>query len=263
MFGGDDKAFPIDKCLDLIQSATCSRDKMLWSLLAASGPRVSEALTMLEQDIKPGESELNRVKIIDPSTRRNVLIKYLTESEINALPHKGRAHFQTFLIEPFASMFWIALEEYKTDLRKQRLLAPVTHGFLVRNLKNGEPMYNSYQTLYERFHAAALRTTGKSYGFHSLRHMYGYYLLNHCPNPKPHSNRRYGLDIETVQKFMGHQSVKSTQRYARQDAHLLQATLAAANLARLTGGPKTVAEARIAFHQQEIKHLKQLDLETA
>ncbi len=31
----------------------------------------------------------------------------------------------------------------------------------------------------------------------------------------------------------------------------------------LTGGPKTVMEARIAFHQQEIKLLKQLALEAA
>ncbi|WP_257604486.1 site-specific integrase [Pseudomonas sp. UMAB-08] len=264
MYGGDDFAFPIDKCMELIQSTTCRRDRMLWSLLAACGARVSEALTMLWKDIKPEvESEFNRVLIVDPATRRNVLIKYLSESEINSLPHKGRAHPETFLIEPFASMFWIALEEYNTGLRKQHYLAPVTHDFLVRNLKNGDPMHNSYQALYERFRKAALRVTGKAYGFHSLRHMYGYYLTNHCPNPNPHSNRRYGLDLDTVQKLMGHKLSKTTKRYARQDAHLLQATLAAANLARLTGGPKSVLEARIAFHQQEIKQLQQLALEAA
>lgn len=60
---------------------------------------------------------------------------------------------------------------------------------------------------------------------------------------------------------MGHARLKTTRRYARQDAHLLQATLAAANMARLTGGPKTVIEARIAFHNEEITRLKQLSLE--
>ncbi|MGS0738102.1 tyrosine-type recombinase/integrase [Pseudomonas sp. GG8] len=264
MYGGDEFAFPIDKCMELIHSATCSRDKMLWSLLAASGARISEVMTMLDVDIKPEmESDFNRVLIIDPDTRRTVLIKYLTESEINSLPHKGRAHSETFLIEPFASMFWIALEEYKAELRGQHYLAPVTHGFLLRNLKNGNPMHKSYQTLYERFNEAARRVSGRAYGFHSLRHMYGYYLLNHCPNPNPHSTRKFGLDLETVQKLMGHKLSKTTKRYARQDAHLLQATLAAANLARISGGPKTVIEARIAFHQQEIKQLQQLALEAA
>ncbi|HEX8595692.1 MAG TPA: site-specific integrase [Pseudomonas sp.] len=264
MFGGDEFAFPLDKCMELIGSATCSRDKMLWSLLAASGARISEALTMLNVDIKTTmESHLNQVRIIDPATRRNVLIKYLTESEINSLPHKGRAHCETFLIEPFASMFWIALEEYKADLREEQYLAPVTHGFLLRSLKNGDPMHNSYQTLYERFHKAALRVSGRAYGFHSLRHMYGYYLVNHCPNPNPHANRKYGLDLETVQKLMGHKLSSTTKRYARQDAHLLQATLAAANFARLSGGAKSVLEARIAFHEHEIKQLQQLALEAS
>lgn len=264
MYGGDEYAFPIDKCAELIRSAPSSRDRVLWCLLAASGARVSEVLTMLNEDIKPvADSDFEKVKIVDPDTRRKVLIKYLTETEINSLPHKGRSHPQTFLIEPFASMFWIALEEYRAELRTQHYLAPVTHGFLLRNLKNGDPMHNSYQTLYERFHDAALRVGGRPYGFHSLRHMYGYYLLNHCPNPNPHSNRRYGLDLETVQKLMGHKSIKTTKRYARQDAHLLQATLAAANLARISGGPKSVLEARIAFHQQEIRQLQQLALEAA
>ncbi|MEN5033917.1 site-specific integrase [Pseudomonas sp. TWI929] len=262
MYGGDEFAFPIDKCAELIHSATCSRDRMLWSLLAACGARVSEAQTMLNIDINPGlEEHLSRVKIVDPDTRRNTLIKYLSEENINGLPHKGRAHPQTFLIEPFASMFWIALEEYKADLRKQNYMAPITHDFLLRNQQTGAPMTNSYQTLYERFRDAAKKVTGRQYGFHSLRHMYGYYLVNHCPNPLPGSNRKYGLPLETVQKLMGHARLKTTRRYARQDAHLLQATLAAANMARLTGGPKTVIEARIAFHVEEITRLKQLALE--
>jgi integrase/recombinase XerD len=264
IYGGDQYAFPIDKCRELIESTTCSRDRMLWSLLAASGTRVSEVLTMLEIDIKAEiESEYNRVLIIDPDTRRNILIKHISESQINSLPHKGRAHPETFLIEPFASLFWIALEQYKSEQRARNYLAPVTHGFLVKNLKDGEPMHRGYQSLYERFREAAIRVTGRPYGFHSLRHMYGYYLLNHCPNPNPHSDRAYGLDLETVRKLMGHRVIKTTKRYARQDAHLLQATLAAANLARMTGGPKSVLETRIAFHQREIKLLEQLALEAA
>lgn len=261
-YGGDEYAFPIDRCKELIESAPCARDKMLWSLLAATGARISEALTMLNEDIKPQIDLTNsRVMIIDPNTRRNILIKYMAASDIDALPHKGRAHPETFMIEPFASMFWIALEEYKAEIRAQRLMAPVRHNFLVRNLVNGEPMHSSYQSLYERFSKAAFDLTKRPYGFHSLRHMYGYYLVNHCPNPNPHSNRRYGFELSMVQQLMGHALIKTTRRYARQDAHLLQAALSAANLARLSGGPKTMLEARIAYHQQEIKQLQQLVLE--
>lgn len=263
-FGGDELAFPIDKCKELIESAPTKRDKVLWSLLAASGARFSEAVTMLNEDIKIDiDPAYNRILIIDPTERHNVLIKYISSAEINALPHKGRTHPQTFLIEPFASMFWIALEEYKAELRTQRLMAPVRHDFLIRSLVDGEPMHNSYQSLYERFHKAALKLTQRSYGFHSLRHMYGYYLVNHCPNPNPHSHRKYGLELSWVQQLMGHALIKTTKRYARQDVHLLQAALAAANFARMSGGPKTILEARIEYHKQEIKQLQQLALEAA
>lgn len=251
-YGGDELAFPIDKCKELIESAPSKRDKMLWSLLAASGARFSEAVTMLNDDVKVDiDPAFNRVLIVDPTERHNVLIKYISSAEINALPHKGRTHPQTFLIEPFASMFWIALDEYRTELRTQRLMAPVRHDFLVRSLVDGEPMHNSYQSLYERFHKAALKLTQRSYGFHSLRHMYGYYLVNHCPNPNPHSHRKYGLELSLVQQLMGHALIKTTKRYARQDVHLLQAALAAANFARMSGGPKTILEARIEYHKQE------------
>ncbi|MDH0640973.1 site-specific integrase, partial [Pseudomonas sp. GD03860] len=264
MYGGDELTFPIDRCKELIESAPSARDKMLWSLLAATGARISEALTMLNEDVRVDiDPAFNRVMIIDPDTRRNVLIKYISAAQLNDLPHKGRAHPETFLIEPFVSMFWIALDEYRAEMRAQRLMAPVRHDFLVRSLVDGEPMHNSYQALYERFHKAALKLTQRPYGFHSLRHMYGYYLVNHCPNPNPHSHRKFGLELSMVQQFMGHALIKTTKRYARQDAHLLQAAMAAANFARLSEGPKTVLEARIAYHQQEIKQLQQLALEAA
>lgn len=264
LYGGDELAFPIDQCKKLIEAAPSARDKVLWSLMAASGARFSEIVTMLNEDVKMDiDPAFNQVLIVDPTTRHNLLIKYISSAEVYALPHKGRTHPQTFLIEPFASMFWIALEEYKNETSAQRLIAPVRHDFLVKSLVDGEPMHNSYQALYERFHKAALKLTQRSYGFHSLRHMYGYYLVNHCPNPNPHSQRKYGLELSLVQQLMGHALIKTTKRYARQDAHLLQAAIAASNFARLSGGAKTVLEARIEYHQQEIKQLQQLTLEAA
>lgn len=266
-FGGDELAFPIDKCVELIKKAPSLRDKVLWSLIAATGCRVSEALTMLISDVKPNTKshENSSVAIVDPATRRHVLINYISEEIINQLPHKGRAHTDTYMIEPFASLFWIALAEYKQEEREKEKsrLAPVSHKFLFRNLKSGDPIPLSYQTVFERFTKVAKQITGEAYGFHSLRHMYGYYLVNHCVNPNPNGSRRYGMDLHQVQKYMGHSDIKATKRYARQDAQMLQATLAAINLARLGGGPRTVREARIAYLTDELSILERQALEAA
>ncbi|MCI1037996.1 site-specific integrase [Pseudomonas putida] len=147
-FGGDELTFPIDHCRTLIENAPSLRDKLLWSLLAATGCRVSEALTMLSKDVVLSTSDLesNKVLIVDPATRHHVLLK--------------------------------------------------------------------------------------------------------------RSNRRFGLDLHLVQKYMGHASPDSTRRYARQDAHMLQATISAVNFSRISGGPQTVRQARIAFLKSEIALLE-------
>jgi integrase/recombinase XerD len=117
-FGGDHKTFPFDLAKGLINSAPNLRDKLLWSLLAASGIRISEAMSMFESDVviqtsaRKGKLKDQRwvtskkVFVIDPDSRRSELIPYLSETEINSLPHKGRERPDTFLIEPFASIFW-------------------------------------------------------------------------------------------------------------------------------------------------------------
>ncbi|OQR29682.1 integrase [Pseudomonas sp. Bc-h] len=258
-FGGDEMTFPIDKCKELIERAPSLRDKVLWSLIAAIGCRISEAQTMLDEDIEINinHPEMNQVLIVDPGTRRDKLIRFLGEHQINELPHKGRASPKTFMIEPFASMFWMALAEYKADeyLKQKHRPFPVRHPFLIRNLESGKPMCNSYQALYERFAKAAFELTGRSYGFHSLRHMYGYYLVNHCPNPYS-GGRQFGIAIDKVKQFMGHVKVATTKKYARQDAVMLESTLCAINLAKLHGGVKTVRQAQIAHLEHEIKRLK-------
>lgn len=263
-YGGDEKTFPIDKCRELIEKAPSLRDKVLWSLISACGCRISEALTMLKSDINYSPLELDRKKvyIVDPATRRDKLIEFIPKTVINQLPYKGRDKPDTFLIEPFASLFWMHLADYLTEERqKDRLRGqPSLHNFLIRNLDNGDPMCLSYQSLLERFQKCALEVTGKVYGFHSLRHMYGYYLSNHCPNPNPYSKRPFGLDIYLVKQYMGHKYVTTTRRYAREDANMLYATMAASNLIRMNGGPQTVRQTQIAFLKQEILRLEKLEI---
>ena len=265
-FGGDEKTFPLDKAVTLIKSAPNIRDKLLWSLLAASGIRISEALTMFKSDVKitlkpikdrqknkPIVTSKN-VYVIDPATRLTELSKYMSEEEINRLPHKGRETPDTQMIEPFASLFWLYLDKYNEDEKKkqQKRGIVIDHPFLFRNLRSGESMVNSYQAVWGTFNKAAKKVTNESYGFHSLRHMYAYYLHNFAPM----ANGTFGLELKQVQILLGHASIKSTQRYARQDQMKLTAAMSALNMARSNNSHFSVTNARIEFLKQEIKRLE-------
>ncbi|MGJ7547663.1 tyrosine-type recombinase/integrase [Pseudomonas alloputida] len=257
--GGDDKVFPIDLCVRLIESTACLRDKTLWSLLAACGCRISEALTMFTSDILifPDKSVDNCVQIIEPATRSKELSRFMTDEQISKLSHKGRSLSETFLIEPFASHFWINLDLYIVEQRalEKKRHRPVSHRFLFRNLLTGEGIPSSYQAVWERFNAAAKALTGESYGFHSLRHMYAYYLHNHCPNPfRPGA---FGFDLGVVQQLLGHSSASSVERYARKDSHMLRASMAAMNLMRMRDGSFNVAKVQIEHLKQQIANLEQ------
>lgn len=256
--GGDDKVFPIDLCVTLIESTDCLRDKVLWSLLAACGCRVSEALTILREDLVMVENAplSNSVVIIDPKTRIKELSGFMTDVQISKLSHKGRSSPQTYLIEPFASHFWINLDLYITEQREieKARHRPVFHKFIFRNLIDGDPIPASYQAVWERFNAAAKAVTGESYGFHSLRHMYAYYLHNHCPNPfKPGT---YGFDLGFVKKMLGHSSSKSVERYARKDGEMLRATMSAMNLMRMRDASYSTVKVQVEYLKKQIAHLE-------
>lgn len=254
--GGDEKTFPYDLAVAAIKKAPSLRDKLLWSHLAATGCRISEALTTLINDIiiDIEDTTNSRILIINPETRRNVLSKYLTEQQINELPHKGRNSEETYPIEPFASLFWKYLDQYITEERakEKRRGKVVTHRFLYRKLTDGEPCVASYQTLWERFHAVALEVTGESYGFHSFRHMYAYYLVNFAPNPKG----SFGFDLKSVANFLGHSSMTATKRYARKDGALLKIALGLMNYERDRNPDFTVANARLEYLEKEVATLK-------
>ncbi|HEX5899424.1 MAG TPA: site-specific integrase, partial [Solirubrobacteraceae bacterium] len=65
----------------------------------------------------------------------------------------------------------------------------------------GEPL--GWRVLYERLRAA-LKAAGldEAFGFHSLRHSYGTALAAH------------GVAMRTLQEWMGHKDIQTTQRYA-------------------------------------------------
>lgn len=253
-FGGDDTIFPIDKCAELIASVPCLRDKLLWSAIAATGCRISEVLTLLIDDVKIGEKS-KKILIYDPQSRVELLSRYMSDKQIARLSHKGRKSPDTYLIEPFASIFWRTLDEYVQEQRGVEAArhSPIEHRFSFRNLEDGSPIVSSYQAVWERFNSAAKKLTGRSYGFHSLRHMYGYYLANHCPNPFRPST--FGFELSFIRDVMGHASTRTTAKYAKKDGAILEAAMSAMNLLRIRDSEFSVLNVQILHLQQQIDYL--------
>lgn len=246
------RAFPYDKVMDLIDAMPSYLDKTLYALLAASGCRTHEALQVLMEDIDVVEAV---IRLVDPATRLSHLsYRALASEERAALAWKGRTTQITLLIEPFASAFFNSLQQY---LEKEH----IPHGrhdfvFQYRNGgKRGMPYFLSApSTRLERFQQICKKigvALPRGSGPHSLRHMYGTYLLNYFPR----ANGDYGLPVPMVQQMMGHAHVKSTLKYAKYDQDLLK--LEMQNASRVifkSGSPKNLLELKLtALESQVVK----------
>lgn len=249
-----EKAFPFDKVALLIGNFRTRRDKALYSLYAASGCRQHEGLQLLWRDIDPVKRE---VKLMNPNDRSNYQHVYraLTPSERDKLAWKARLTSDTYLIEPFASMFWTYLEEYV----RHEYYPHNEHEFVFQHLKKGligRPYYLSTpSTRSDAFYKAAhgLDLSPDVNGGHSLRHMYGVYILNYFPK----ANGEYGLPIEDVRLWMGHASIKSTEQYAIKDKNLAMASLRYGNINVFqNGAPKTLTQLKIEALTAQIRALE-------
>lgn len=208
--------FPLDYVLPLARAATSWRDRALWLLLAASGIRVSEALNLQWIDI----DILNqKIYVLDPNGRR--LGNDLDALEKNRF--KGRTVSMTYLIQPFRQAFFQALEQYvKSEYIPPRSKADGDYVFqYIESSLRGKPYVGvSDSMLNKSFKSACKRaavpqpTVGeKLWTIHSLRHLYGVYMLNDYPvNP---NQGIFGLDLAEVQVLMGHKDINSTRGYAR------------------------------------------------
>lgn len=222
------RAFPFDAAVPLINAMPTWRDKALYSFCAASGCRISEALQLLWADVRVADGI---VKLVNPARRASDASYLALEPvERDKLVWKGRATQVTLLIEPFASLFFDALEQYV----RHEYIPHGQHQFVFQHLRvgsEGRPYFlSAASTRSAIFKMAADACIGEKenrigIGVHSLRHMYGTYLLNYFP----HADGSYGLAIGLVKQLMGHTSIISTERYARHDVDLLQAELAFAN----------------------------------
>jgi len=244
-YGGDEKAFPFDKAVQLINEANTSRDKALFALLAAGGPRISEALMILIDDI---DFKNKKIYIIPPDTRKDILKDFISENELDCLSTKGRESIETYLIRPFDLLFWKYLDEYLNSEYQRH----VKHRFLFQK-QDGMPLINSYRYILETFQKLSVKITNFKYGLHSMRHMYGYYLKNWCPTVNG-----FGFSLSEVQLFMGHKEIKSTKRYARDDSFKLTAAISYANTLADQGNKLNIIDSKIEMLQKEINRLKKI-----
>lgn len=229
-----DRAFPFDKVPALIDAFTTHRDKAMYALMAATGCRGHEAFQLLLDDIDIAK---RTVKLVDPFSRpEHPSYLALPAAQREKLAWKGRETEETLLIQPFADMFFTHLEAYL----RHEYLPHGKHRFVFQYSVAGDPgrpyFLCSRPSQAEVFNLAAKKSALDAVlpnGKHSLRHMYGVYLLNYFPR----SDGTYGLPMPMVQKLMGHATQGATEKYARHDQDLIQAELEYANA--LVFGTKT------------------------
>lgn len=243
--------FPIEYSVSLvrskkpIKSTYYHRDMALYSLLAATGGRTHECLQLRFKDINTADENLSRIEFHSPFGREN---PGLTPDEYKKLSWKGRETEKTFMIEPFASIFWEHLQNYL----KLEYNSSVNHDFVFQK-QNGRPFFTSDRKSRDKtfkvYAAKAGATIENGIGLHSLRHMYGTYILNYMPVP----GSGMGLPFPYVQKLLGHASRTSTLRYARHDTDILDGFLEHANKYVTGRGEASLADTRKEFHLRQIE----------
>ncbi len=241
--------YPLERVEDLLAqkpkrtSACFHRDMAIYSLLAAIGCRTHEALQLRIGDIN---FEERKIRLISPFSRNN---QGLTSEEAKKLRWKGRETETVLPVYPFDDHFWEHLRYYLKDFFRTN----VSHDFLFQKA-NGRPYFitnRSDRNKQFKKYAAASGFENIKLALHSLRHMYGRYLLNYYPNGKG----GYGMPMEYVQILMGHGSANSTKMYAIHDTDILEAYIEAAN--RINHGERTsLFDIKNQYIDAQIKQLQ-------
>jgi integrase len=226
--------FPLAYVDALVDAARSWRDKALWLLLAASGIRTSEARNLLVDDI---DFEDQQVWVLDPSGRR-----YAPPTGVQEQPRfKGRVIATTYLFPPLRQAFFKALEQYFKHEYVPRS-KPGQPRYLFQYIepsRRGQPLIHASDAAMAKCFKAAVKAagvplplSGDDWTPHSLRHLYGVYMLNDYPLAPERG--KFGLELVEVQMLMGHASIRSTQIYARSKQHRLVSKLKASDEALLS-----------------------------
>lgn len=246
-------AFPIEQSVELFRQTkpkkakSFYRDMTLYALLAASGARTSEALQIRMSDI---DSDEFAILLRDPFGRKT---SGITEEEYKLLAWKGRDTELTYLIEPFAAIFWENLEKYLT----LEYNSSVSHDFLFQS-SDGRPFFASDRSSRDKTFKKYAKTAGvvdvTAISPHSLRHMYGTYTLNYMPVP---GQSMPGFPITYVKILMGHSSVTSTIKYAKHDTDIIDAYIQHANQYVTHRGEDSFRAIRQDFYVRQLKVLEE------
>jgi integrase len=142
----------------------------------------------------------------------------------------------TYLFPPLRQQFFSALRHY---LEQEFIPAyvPGQSKYLFQYVEpklRGQPLVNaSDAALNKPLKAAAARAgipgpvPGRLWTLHSLRHLYGVYMLNDYPIAP--AEGRFGIPITDVQMLMGHKLLRTTEKYARPKTARLVARLEASD----------------------------------
>lgn len=246
-----DFQFPLNRIGDLLDGTKCFRDRAIYALLAASGLRTSEALQIRVEDI---DIKNRLVYAHSPFERANPGI---IESEFDLLRWKGRECADTFLIEPWASCFFEALQNYL----RYEFIPSSGHPYIFQTLSGenrGRPYFagdRSARIKQFKKRAEAIDVhLPKGDALHSLRHSYGVFVLNYLPTPNG-----LGLSETLVAHLMGHSDIKNTKIYARHDEEIIRAELEFSN--RIIKGRNILKKEHILidFYQKRIEELRKND----
>lgn len=249
----DNQIFPLDKITDLISNASSYRNACLYSLMAATNARDSEADQILWSDIKP---ETREIFLINPASRRNPSNAYrgISEIEVNKLEWKGRATPLTILLEPYGTLFFHYLQLYLQFEYK----SSCGNNFVFQD-KFGKPLFlcDYSSVILRQFKKATARALpeqpliAKKLGLHSLRHSHIYFLKNYIE----HSNG-HGLSDSELILVTGHTDVRSLQKYAKADRELMLEKISYANHLRKKGDTKSSTEFQIQYLEERLAVVK-------
>jgi integrase len=249
--------FPMHQFTTFLEATTSWRDKALWTLLAASGIRRSEALN-LEWEHVSIEEEL--VYVLDPELTRYG--RDLPEQE-RISRFKGRVVSWTYLRQPYRSWFFEFLLQY----RQHEYVLPRDGNNFVFQYRYGEyagrPLREAADSTLNDAFTSVVKRAGIAgppalpshvWTAHSLRHAYGMYMLNDFEVP---GQAMPGLTEAEVQLLMGHADINSTRKYARRRDNRLKEKLIRHDRAMLpisdsiSGLPPAIASRLVLEYQRE------------
>jgi site-specific recombinase XerC len=209
---GTNMDFPLERFQELLENEPCPRNRALWALLGGGGLRQSEGVITYMPLVFPEEQI---VRIVDPNDWRG--------SSKYKVPHrfKGRETAEVYIIPALRQIFFDSYLEWM----KIRPLSNEYYVFLKHDKKSyAEPLHLATNTTLNKAFKKAQKRIGMTtlYTLHSLRHMYGVFMVNDFPTPWKTED---GLDVEHVQQLMGHACLESTKRYAKKKKSLLNAKM--------------------------------------